>query len=1214
MSKYYNLKPQILKKEDIQSYDELLDFSVNDKEITNVAISGTYGSGKSSIIKTYFSKKEFQNKFLVISLANFEITSIKTNEVVNDDEDKLITNAVGGELKNIQKKPYIDNKDSNLNKILLNALERKILQHLIFTVDPSTIPKSNLSRIRERVTTRFILYTLVFIALFLVFVYSSISIFFLHTKILLNNGFWIDKLCLLITLTLLLFWGIYFLVYRMRIKNLETKFFNIEILDTTQFVFEKYFDEIRYFFNKTKFRYIIFEDLDRYEELHIFSNLRELNILLNNSKLIDKPVKFYYAMNDYIIEQKNQNNNISKFFDLIIPIIPTVTTVNSNQKLKDLFSEEDSGIKLNEMFIDNVSLFLGDYRILKNIYNEYKLFHNRFSSYESSKQVNMINNEKLFSMIIYKNKMPKDYAENRDNKGFLFNFFTTNKNKIINLISDNSDKKIEELTELINKFDEIYVFSENMQKNLYEYIIFNKLATTSIRYSSNSNLRLGSNVVNISSNSNEEIDNLLRDKYIASSNSYSGVFYNDLVYNMPISPSDKQSLNEKYIKLKETLSEEYKRNRIIKNSSMEELLVQLDTKDRKTFLEDFSPAIRYLIENGYIDKNYNDYINYNYLKNANDRRFLLNIIEGEEPFEFDYELDNPQYVYKKLNVRDFNKITILNYAILDFLLNLKPTPNENLNNIFNVILKNNTYQFIYGYLERNANNKKFIEQLIISNQNLNIIDEILKSNMENKNKSIILFNTIQYLDDDEKILDEMKNYFKTNDFRLNDFNKMPETEAVSVKKQFNKLTVLKIHKIFGDFDLYNIVDEFLSNRQLVFSKELLEYLAAYKFKFKGNIDSYTELQSISDKNFQLFIKENIDLYINDVMVKTLNEKNENSKYIVDLLKISSFESSEKIINNKLVLFSIDDISQIDLKLWPHLIGNNKIEFNIENLVLILLNKEIDIKNSSKVFNSTEINNDVIQKIDSKEQELTTLFNQVMTLGKENLLNLRKLKKFIQLLDEQYIDYNVEDSQVDEYVAEKLIDFDEEIVTLIKINKNKLLYIGEHQEKIKIYIHDNIAVDLFIRCIETYLSEKSYQLLNDFVGDYDEFINENINHILEYEGLQLSESECLKVSSHVISENIKNIVLLKNQEKLNDYQLVEFVTELSIEYINFFNELGKGNKPKIQDYHLNKLIVDIFVTRKLITIGSQDFDSYRRVYSTNKIQRITNELFYNDLIK
>ena len=42
---------------DIDEYSEILDYSLNNKDIQNIAVFGNYGAGKSSFLKTYFKDK-----------------------------------------------------------------------------------------------------------------------------------------------------------------------------------------------------------------------------------------------------------------------------------------------------------------------------------------------------------------------------------------------------------------------------------------------------------------------------------------------------------------------------------------------------------------------------------------------------------------------------------------------------------------------------------------------------------------------------------------------------------------------------------------------------------------------------------------------------------------------------------------------------------------------------------------------------------------------------------------------------------------------------------------------------------------------------------------------------------------------------------------------------------------------------------------------------
>lgn len=105
---FEKLTPQ--KDADLNIYDEAINFVFKNKDITNVAISGSYGAGKSSIIESYEETNKSKS-FLHISLAKFQ------NEI-NDEED---------------------NKNKNDNFVL----EWKIINQLLHQIDTEKIPQIN---------------------------------------------------------------------------------------------------------------------------------------------------------------------------------------------------------------------------------------------------------------------------------------------------------------------------------------------------------------------------------------------------------------------------------------------------------------------------------------------------------------------------------------------------------------------------------------------------------------------------------------------------------------------------------------------------------------------------------------------------------------------------------------------------------------------------------------------------------------------------------------------------------------------------------------------------------------------------------------------------------------------------------------------------------------------------------------------------------------
>ena len=77
---------------DLNTYEEALDFIFKEDEIKNIAITGSYSAGKSSVIESY-KRKNKDKKFLHISLANFESNGSQNNKesVLEGKNTKSIT-------------------------------------------------------------------------------------------------------------------------------------------------------------------------------------------------------------------------------------------------------------------------------------------------------------------------------------------------------------------------------------------------------------------------------------------------------------------------------------------------------------------------------------------------------------------------------------------------------------------------------------------------------------------------------------------------------------------------------------------------------------------------------------------------------------------------------------------------------------------------------------------------------------------------------------------------------------------------------------------------------------------------------------------------------------------------------------------------------------------------------------------------------------------
>ncbi|WP_431728303.1 hypothetical protein [Verrucosispora sp. TAA-831] len=227
------------------------------------------------------------------------------------------------------------------------------------------------------------------------------------------------------------FWGWRGLRSRVRVESVSAGGAAVTLSAKENSYFDEYLDEIVYFFQRTKTQVAIFEDLDRFRDPHIFETLRELNTVLNNSEQIkSRPVQFVYAVRDSIFEQLNvdatpggdetpdagatargasaretaPSANRTKFFDLVVPMVPFLT----HQSSRDLLAEEFTGSdeRPSAPLVNLVGGHLTDMRLIHNIRNEFEIYR---VSILRKKGLQGLTADRLFAMMVYKNLHLEDF-------------------------------------------------------------------------------------------------------------------------------------------------------------------------------------------------------------------------------------------------------------------------------------------------------------------------------------------------------------------------------------------------------------------------------------------------------------------------------------------------------------------------------------------------------------------------------------------------------------------------------------------------------------------------------------------------------------------------------------------------------------------------------------------------------------------------------------
>ena len=264
--KFNSLTPEVLTENKV-IYTKALDYAFSNKDIKNIAITGIYGAGKSTVWKTYVNYKMNDN---------------------SSDFKNTITVSLGRYLDDFSN---VEEKSENY-EILNNRIERQLINQIL-----SQIKADNIYLSKYRFKSNTSLRTLIFDILSSVFLIISILLYFLKIT---TNLYVVGALFFIPVLRFLYF---FYKEKRISISKINLKGteanFNDDNKDET--VLDRDIKEIVYLLNSSSASIVVFEDLDRYDNVEIFTKLRELNFLLNSFIQTNgngRIVRFVYMIKD----------------------------------------------------------------------------------------------------------------------------------------------------------------------------------------------------------------------------------------------------------------------------------------------------------------------------------------------------------------------------------------------------------------------------------------------------------------------------------------------------------------------------------------------------------------------------------------------------------------------------------------------------------------------------------------------------------------------------------------------------------------------------------------------------------------------------------------------------------------------------------------------------------------------------------------------------
>lgn len=1120
-TKYQKLTPNT--DIDLKGYDEAFDFVFKNNDVKNIAISGPYGSGKSSLIESYKKTYGKKHSFMRISLAHF-----RGNE--NDETEEEF--------------PDDAEKDSPKKLSEEAVLEGKIINQLIHQVPSEKIEQTSF-KVKNKINIRDIISIA---ALIFLFVFSLILIMFSTQledwtnsfsdgafKFLLSSVFGrYNQLAagtiVIAASSLFIFKLVKAQKYKNLFKKINVNGNEIEIFENQDdSYFDKYLNEILYLFENVEQDVVVFEDLDRYDSVEIFERLHEINDLINIKKA-DKPIRFFYLIRDDMFLNKDR----TKFFDFIIPVVPVIDSSNSYAQLISFLKDGNVYDGLNDGFLQGLSLYIDDMRILKNICNEYIIYLSKINITE-------LNEDKMLAMITYKNLFPKDFSELQFGRGFVHEVMSS-KNKLIKLLVAECEEKKKALQERIDKIHSEVSYSLDELD-----ILCNVKKNKSYGYNSTHKIEEEYSERKKNFKENQEHGVTLIQAAIQKLENQKSQFKNELF---------KDLITRNNI------------GQLFSASTANELGEINDYKEIKR--SNYFDLLKFLIREGYIDETYCDYMSYFYEGGicANDKIYLRRITD-QRGRAFDVPLVNPDVILSNPIIRsaNFEQEETLNFDLLAYLLEHRD--NETYKTYLSVLIKqikeNEEYDFVSQFYNTNKSRIAFVKEF--NTQWPELFDTMWEDNhfTDEQMKSFSL-ETMYYCSDnviEEVNWEEMlKTYISNNGTYLEIDN--PDIPALHFA--FEKLVVsfASIDYEKSNKDLFDMVYEYgfydinYENIRLMLIKE---------HHVNNEDDIKHKMATLILTGADTPLENRMKARIAD-FVKVIVENCEGS--ITDeqniAVMILNSETIDMALREKYISYlstEVTELSSVENKnLWTAMLDCKNAAYSADNIVRYfesfgMVDTLINFFNSSDlVADFSDVSNSFNQKT------IENFFNAVVSC---NAISTVKYKSALPELGVKLDDFDVPD--IDDDKIRVLID-----ESIIVFNAENMEFIREHYQGIRYqFIRHNIA---------------EYIDLQSQVYDYDEteaLLSMDIN---EDEKIQLIEyvNDPLSVAGKNYSDRIMAAIITDHFCESDAQSLFETYGSYSDDVQNAIYNAAMDRVNTIVDYDS---AID-FALLAILLSGDMDF--------------------------
>ena len=662
-------------------YAAALKFATDSEVVSNIALTGPYGSGKSSIIRSFL--KSYPRQALQISLSAFLPEA--------GDERRTVTK---------------------------QEIERSILQQLLYGADADKLPLSRFKRIQSPG------FWSIFRSLYIVTGLLALWHVF-HKRAAIFEGSYFESFDLtnwfdisVAAFALIFLWSaihhFYVASFGVSLKSISLK--DIEIRPSSEdqdSILNRHLDEIVYFFQSTRYDLVIVEDLDRFEDSDIFVTLREINSLVNGNVGVKRRIRFLYALRDDMFV----NTDRTKFFEFIIPVIPIINSSNSIDMVLAQGKRLDLDGRLDQQFLREVSRYLGDLRLIHNIFNEYAIY---VANLETDGE-NVLDATKLLAVLIYKNVYPRDFELLHRGEGHLAGIFGR-KDDLVSGRERSYRSEIAEIERDIETAEQQIPKDVRELRRIYAMALLETLPANviSVGRTAQENIALR----NLSEHS--QFEELISAPllYCRDVNGYRSQHNNSalqgIVDSEAVYADRVRSIEQKADAHKKAARRRIARLRsevkVIRTSKFNVLLRSSTQEVEGLFdaLGDGGELARFLVLEGYLDDSYYQYTSlfHSGRLSPNDNKFLIQIRAFHTPEPL-FPIDNPREVIVGMREDDFGLDYALNVRLVDALLEGEEHK-ERLGKLFAYLSNEflNQQEFFEAYYTAGSHVGEFLRQLV----------------------------------------------------------------------------------------------------------------------------------------------------------------------------------------------------------------------------------------------------------------------------------------------------------------------------------------------------------------------------------------------------------------------------------------------------------------------------------------------------------------------